>query len=98
MENIVKILGTFGSIILLFCLFPQIYRLYKTKHAGEISLLWLIMTKTGLICLIIYGFYFELYDITIPICLQLIGFTIILILKIHYDRINPEEFDSSINP
>ena len=90
MEKLFKAFGTFGSLSLLVCLIPQIYKLYKTKHAGELSLWWLILTIVGLSFLTMYGFYFKLWEVSIPIILQLLGFFTILGMKIYYDRINPE--------
>lgn len=90
MQIIFDIIGILGSTILVCSLFPQIIRIYHRKHASDLSYIWLLVSMIGQICLIIYGLYFQILIIWIPLSIQLISFTTMLLLKINYEKNNTQ--------
>lgn len=88
LNTLFKSFAIAGSTILVVCIIPQLSKVYQSKSAKDISYSWIILTKLGLMFLCLYSFYFELWEIFIPILVQLVLFTCLLFLKRHYDNIN----------
>ena len=47
--------GFSAALLTTIAFLPQLYKTWKTKSAGDVSLIMLILFLTGLICWIIYG-------------------------------------------
>lgn len=59
----IDILALIGGCLLSICLVPQIYKVYNTKDASNISYSWQILYLIGLIPHLIYGIYYDLIQI-----------------------------------
>lgn len=75
-----------GSVILIICIFPQIFKIYKNKSAKDVSNKWICLTLLGLIFISIYASHFKLFEILIPIIIQIILFISLFFMKKYYDR------------
>lgn len=53
-----NVVGALGGAVLSACLLPQLYRLWRTRSARDLSYLYLIAYSTGLLLTFIY-LYFE---------------------------------------
>ncbi len=84
-ELLFKTVGLVGGLLLGFCLIPQIIKSIRTESTNDIAYSWTIIYALGLIMLITYGIYFELWSIYAPACLELVCIIILFFLKLHYD-------------
>lgn len=84
-DLIFKIVGCTGGFLLGICLIPQIIKAIKTHSTTDIAYTWTIIYSLGLICIIIYGIFFELWSLYIPAFLELACILILFFLKLHYD-------------
>ncbi len=100
---IFEIFGYIGGAILAISLTPQLYKIFKEKSTKDLSIIWIIVYLSGLICVFVYGLGLYLSNISsfLPVVISLtveifIGFimliTLILvrlnILKWNQDDIN----------
>ncbi len=86
MPSLLDITGTIALITSIIGLSPQVYMVYKTKSAGDISILMLINYLIGSIAWVLYGLEtnssFVLYSNYLGS-----GVTLLLIAqKIYYDK------------
>ncbi len=51
----IEYIGLFAGLLTTFALVPQIIRVYKLKHAQDISLIYNTMMLTGVLTWLIYG-------------------------------------------
>jgi uncharacterized protein with PQ loop repeat len=84
-------IGYCGGIILSVCLIPQIFKVYKTKDAENISYLWQFLYIIGISLHLYYGVYYNLLPIFIPTIIELCWILVLLILKIKYSKQNINE-------
>ena len=85
-NNTANYIGYSGGIVLSICLIPQIFKVYKTKDAENISYLWQILYIIGISLHLYYGVYYNLLPIFIPTIIELCFIFILLILKINYSK------------
>ncbi|KAL7754282.1 hypothetical protein RI367_000263 [Sorochytrium milnesiophthora] len=83
---ITESIGAAGGIVLALCLIPQIWKVWRTKSAQDISYWWQAMYTVGLIITLAYlvrlnaiAGYVSV-SIEILFALQLVG------MKMYYDR------------
>lgn len=90
--NIVfNVFGYLGGGLLSLCLFPQIIKTIRTKSANDISYLWQILSIVGLVFFELYGLYYLLLPVFVPVTLELLLMIILTCLKCYYDSQNNEE-------
>lgn len=89
-------LGFVGGIILSGCLIPQLIKAVRTKSAKDISYLWQVLSLVGLFLTFIYGIYFLLYPVFIPLILEMSLMLALTILKLNYEFCKAK--DSVENP
>ncbi len=82
--NLFNIFGYIGGITLSICLLPQVYKIFRTKSAKDISYGWQFMYGLGIGLLVIYAYYFKLNAMLIPGIGELCMNLILLILKVFY--------------
>jgi len=75
-----------GSIFLSIQLFPQNYKIYKSKSARDISYITIFITLFGITTIIIYGLHFGLIEIWAPPFIQIFCLLHTLTMKIYYDN------------
>jgi MtN3 and saliva related transmembrane protein len=83
---LVEIFGTLALITSFIGLIPQIYKVYKTKSAQDLSIIMLINYFIGSLAWIIYGSQTEANFVTYANILGLITSIISIGQKIHYDK------------
>ena len=69
-NKLVNGLGYAGGIVLSICLFPQILKVMKTREVSNISYVWQFMYIFGLSLHFVYGIYYDLLPIYIPVLLN----------------------------
>ena len=77
-DLIFKIIGCTGGFLLGLCLIPQIIKSIKTRSTKDICYAWTIIYSIGLILLIVYAVYYELWSIYAPACLELLCIIILI--------------------
>ncbi|MFH1832027.1 MAG: SemiSWEET family transporter [bacterium] len=90
---LITIVGTIASFASLSTLPPQIYQMYKTKSAKQVSLFMLINFLIAAICWLIYGILIHAVSIIITNSILLVFSVILIILKFKYDKkicLNPK--------
>lgn len=86
MKNIWKeIIGFTGGICLSVQLIPQIAKAIKTKKTADISYLFLVISITGSIIVLVYGILIDSLSITATISFSLLLKIVLLVLKKKYD-------------
>lgn len=85
MGEFYNILGLLGSFVISASLVPQIYKVFTTKSARDISRNFQLLYVIGLIMILIYGFGEGLYPIYVPCSLELVGGLTLLCMKYYYD-------------
>ena len=84
--NYIDLFGFLAAFLTTIAFLPQLYKTWKTKSAGDVSLIMLILFITGLICWIIYGIKINSIPILVANIITLIFNFSILILKISYTK------------
>ena len=80
----IDLVGFLAALLTTIAFLPQLYKTWKTKSAGDVSLVMLILFITGLICWIIYGIKINSIPILIANIITFIFNSSILVLKIIY--------------
>jgi len=80
----IDLFGFLAALLTTIAFLPQLYKTWKTKSAGDVSLIMLILFITGLICWIIYGIKINSIPILIANIITFIFNSSILVLKIIY--------------
>ena len=86
--NYIDFFGFSAALLTTIAFLPQLYKTWKTKSAGDVSLVMLILFITGLICWIIYGIKINSIPILVANIITFIFNFSILILKITYRENN----------
>ena len=86
--NYIDFFGFSAALLTTIAFLPQLYKTWKTKSAGDVSLVMLILFITGLICWIIYGIKINSIPILVANIITFIFNFSILILKIIYRENN----------
>lgn len=84
---IINAFGYFGGILLTVQLFPQIYKVIKTKSSSDISPSFLYMNIIGLASMTLYGLYHNARPVFISSGLSLINTSILLFFVKSYSNI-----------
>ena len=77
-------LGYFAGFCTTIAFVPQVYKIWKTKSAKDISLVMFIIFLIGVFCWLIYGIFINAMPLIIANFVTLILAFIILIGKIKY--------------
>ena len=78
--------GIVGGAIYPICTIPQIVRVIKTKSSKDLELSSIILFLVATILILIYSIYFKLFPVYIPSSFDLLVQSILLGLKVHYDK------------
>ena len=84
--NYIDFFGFLAALLTTIAFLPQLYKTWKTKSAGDVSLFMLILFITGLVCWIIYGIKINSIPILVANIITFIFNFSILILKITYQE------------
>ena len=83
-RTLIDIVGLLAEFVLIVAQLPQIYKSFKTKSTGDLSLLTISAVIIGLILWIIYGLVKPDYVIVIANVASLLTFGIVLYAKIKF--------------
>ncbi|KAI8609221.1 hypothetical protein BC830DRAFT_1054439, partial [Chytriomyces sp. MP71] len=79
---VVNVVGALGGAILAICTLPQLYQMYKTRSADDISLTWAVMYTSGLILTAIYLCFVRAWASAGPIVLECLLGALLVCAKI----------------
>jgi len=85
-EHLFKLTGLTGGVILGLCLFPQVYKTYRTKSTKDISYSWTFLYGFGMFMMLLYGLYFQLWPAFIPGVIEFLMILILIFLKYKYEK------------
>jgi MtN3 and saliva related transmembrane protein len=85
MTEAYKIIGMLGSFVISSSLVPQMYKVYRTKSAKDISITFQALYLVGLAMILLYGFGESLWPIYIPACIEFAVALGLLFMKLYYD-------------
>jgi len=80
------IIGSIASITSTISLIPQLFQTFKTKSVSDLSLLMLINFLICSLCWVVYGMIIRAFSVWITNVIMLILSTLLIILKIKYDK------------
>ncbi|MCR4283957.1 MAG: SemiSWEET family transporter [Parcubacteria group bacterium] len=66
--------------------FPQAYKIYKNKFAGDISILTYIIFSTGTFIWVLYGIYLKDLPIVFSFAIGVFGSWSVLALALYYRK------------
>lgn len=89
-ESIYIFFGYFGGTLASFMFFPQIYKMYKTQKANDISWLTLFLGNVSSVSVLIYNIHINAYPLIITGIISIISRIIIVLYKYKIDRKNNE--------
>ncbi|RLN77042.1 hypothetical protein BBJ28_00008453 [Nothophytophthora sp. Chile5] len=75
-----------GSFVIASALVPQMYKVYKTKSAKDISMTFQCLYILGVAMILVYGFGESLWPIYIPASIEELAAVVMLGMKLFYDR------------
>jgi MtN3 and saliva related transmembrane protein len=85
-HEIMEILGMIGGIAISMSLVPQVWKVYQTKSAIDISYVYQGIYIFGLSLVNLYAIVEGLWPVFIPALLELLFIVLLLAMKIRYDR------------
>ena len=80
-----SVLAYAGGFILGFQMFPQIYKVFVTKSATDLSIVYLTMNAVGLICMTTFGVRTNQLELFIPTSISLFNTLVMILMKLYYD-------------
>jgi len=82
--DFITILGLFAATLTTIAFLPQLFKIWQSKSAKDVSLEMLIIFCSGVFLWLVYGIYLQALPIIIANLLTLIFNLIILWFKIKY--------------
>ncbi len=83
--DFVTILGLLAATLTTVAFLPQLFKVWQSKSAKDVSLETLVIFCTGVFLWLVYGFYIQSFPVIAANLLTLIFNLIILSLKIKYE-------------
>lgn len=83
-----------GGGVLCVNTWPQIYKVWHSKSAKDLSYLFIVLNGLGLTLMDIYGILKSDYSLYVPISISLVNTFALLALKIKTDNTQPDEEDN----
>lgn len=83
MNNVIDIIGLFGSILIGLTFIPQTYKTINSNEVKDISNLFLILNITSASLMVVYGAYYYIIPVIISNGSVLLNCIIISIYLIH---------------
>lgn len=78
----IEIIGYFAGTATAIALMPQVFKAWKTRSTKDISIPWMLIYLTGLICWIIYGVGIFNFSIIVTTAIETLMALSLLILKL----------------
>jgi MtN3 and saliva related transmembrane protein len=78
--------GFVAGLITTSCVFPQIYKIFRTKSAIDVSIFMFIMMLLGQILWTIHAFLISNLTLMIFTGVSILTSVLIIFMKIHYDH------------
>ncbi|MCC5636087.1 SemiSWEET transporter [Nostoc sp. CHAB 5844] len=82
--NLITVLGLVAGALTTIAFLPQMFKIWKTKSAKDVSFVMLITFMSGLLLWLVYGIALQALPIIISNAISFIFNLIILWLKIKY--------------
>jgi MtN3 and saliva related transmembrane protein len=82
----ISIIGVIAGTCTMLSFAPQIIKIWKTKHAGDISMAMYVVLTTGIFLWLIYGIFLGRFPIILANGVSLIMCLSVIIMKIAYRR------------
>lgn len=60
-----ELIGSLAAFLTTVAFIPQVYKVYKTNHTGDLSVATFSMFTTGVFCWLIYGLILNSYPMII---------------------------------
>jgi len=83
---LVDFMGFAAGFLTTVALLPQVIKSWKTKHTGDVSLLWIATLTSGVFLWIIYGFLINSSPVLIANILTFVLCVTVLALKLKYNK------------
>ena len=80
----IEIIGFIAGALVAMSLLPQVIKSWKTKSAGDISVLWSIINLTGQVIWIVYGIVKSSPSLVIMSSIALVMMLSVFYLKLKY--------------
>ena len=90
-----EIFGIIGAVMLILSFMPQVYKTYKTKNVSGLSKNFIIFQMITCVFILTYTSLNEIYPLMAANIGILLQFTILLILKIIYDKNSLKTFNEN---
>ncbi|GLE10930.1 hypothetical protein PINS_up023202 [Pythium insidiosum] len=94
-SEVYNVLGLLGSSVIAASLVPQIYKIWRTKSAKDISYGYSCLFITGSVLIVTYGLGEGLWPVWIPGSFELCGGLTTLTLKWLYSRNEEQIVDNN---
>jgi MtN3 and saliva related transmembrane protein len=82
--DLARIIGLVAGMLTTASLVPQLVKTIKTKSAGDLSLVMLMLFWVGIGCWLTYGLMVNEWPIIAANCITLVMCSILVICKIRY--------------
>lgn len=82
----IEILGVVAGILTTAAYIPQVFRTWRLKSAGDISLVMISLTSGGILLWFLYGVFIRSLPVAIANCITFILTFTVLILKVRFGR------------
>jgi MtN3 and saliva related transmembrane protein len=82
----VDLLGLAAGTLTTVAFVPQVVKIWRTRHAADISLIMFLLFATGVLLWLVYGLAIGSLPIVIANGITLTLAVIIIILKLRYER------------
>lgn len=84
--NWVDIVGHFGSFLSSVTFLPQVYKTWKSRSAGDLSLVMMLIVTTSTIVWLIYGIALMLWPVIIANSIICALSILLIIFKLSFKR------------
>lgn len=82
----IEVLGLIAGVLTTTAYVPQVFRTWRLKTAGDISLLTISLTSAGIFLWFLYGLYIGSLSVTIANLITCVLTLTVLVMKIRYGK------------
>lgn len=82
----IEVLGLIAGVLTTAAYVPQVFRTWRLKSAGDISLLMISLTSAGIFLWFLYGLYIGSLSVMIANLITCILTLTVLVMKIRYGK------------
>ena len=85
-ESTIEIIGMIAAVLTTAAFIPQVYRTWKTKNVGSLSISWLVLFSSGVFLWLVYGIIISSPSLILANAITVLSACFLIYFKIKYSK------------